>query len=258
MKHSSRVLLLITASVLISSPALAKKKKNQDGVESPITESVRPSSVSKNLQFSVSLGYVYNTYQSQFASGGQHSVMAKVSAIARSESFERWSLGFSGFSTVLPLSTIRYVSGAGVAEATSIYFLGLNLRVGYDTTWLPSPWSLQLATGWYVNTTFVKNNRFGYEWVNGPQLYPQWSYRLDEQRSIGGYLKFSPVMAGPSSVLSLTRNFEAATGLNYLFPASWLGNRTASIAVDFAHLSLQPDALKVFSNSTSFNLGLQF
>ena len=184
--------------------------------------------------------------------------MAKVSAIARTNAFERWSLGFSGFTTLLPLNSILYVSGAGVAEAISIRFLGLNLRVGYDTSWLPNPWNLQLAAGWYLNTTFVQNNRFGYEWVNGPQLYPQLSYRLDEQRSVGGYLKFSPVMAGPSSVLSLSRNFEVATGLHYLFPVSWIGNRSISIAVDFAHLAIQPDAVRVISNSTSLNLGMQF
>ncbi len=260
MKSSSTVLILIVALLFTSPTALAKKKKKAE--EAVPVAAVMPETASAlkatAFRFSGSLGYVYNTYQSAMVSVAQHSLMIKGAAQWNLPSVDRVSLGFSGFYTLLPFNTTRYVNNAGNAFDVSIRFLGLNLRANYDTPWMTGPWNLQLALGWYVNTSFVKDSLIGYEWVNGPQIYPQLSYRLDEKRSIGGYVKYSPVMSGATRVLNPGTNFEVATGLYALFPAPGLPNQTAIVGFDYAYLSLKPQDLMATANSTSLTMGLQF
>ncbi len=260
MKPTSTVLILISALLLTSPIAFAKKKKKTEDTALAVVVVPDSTGASKpsSLRFSGSLGYVYNTYESAMVSVAQHALMIKGAAQWNLPSVERVSLGFSGFYTLLPFNTTRYVNTSGNAFDVSMRFLGLNLRANYDTPWMTGPWNLQLALGWYLNTSFVQNDLFGYEWVNGPQIYPQVSYRLDEKRTLGGYVKFSPVMSGATRVLSPGTSFELAGGLYALFPAPFLQNHTAIVGLDYAYLSIKPQDLMVTANSASLTMGLQF
>ena len=132
--------------------------------------------------------------------------------------------------------------------------MGVNARIGYNTPWLTGNWKLQLNLGWYYNTTFVTNNRFGYVGANGPQFFPAIEYQIDENSSVGGYLKYSPMSSG-FSFLNSSTNYEVAAGAYYMLPGLLFGKYKHTINFDFAHLSIKPDAIRVFSNSTSLGLG---
>jgi hypothetical protein len=239
--------------------AHAKKKKKEVVIpEVTQTNDRFASAPAGRFQFSALLGYALNTYQSDLVSSSQSSIIGKFSIQYPFESWRRWSLGVSGFATLLPLNQTRYTTVTGIRDQVTIRYLGLNLRAHFATDWLPQPWLLSIAGGWYTNTTFVTNNRFGYEWVNGPQLYPQLIYQVDEQRQWGGYLKFSPVFSGPTSMLSWSRNFEAALGIFHSAPWPWWNNRIGLIQLDVAHLQIKPSLAKVYSNTVSMSLGLQF
>jgi hypothetical protein len=111
--------------------------------------------------------------------------------------------------------------------------------------------------GWYYNTTFVTNNRFGYVGANGPQFFPTVEYTIDENSAVGGYLKFSPMSTG-FSFLNSSMNYEAAIGAYYMLPGLLFGKFKHTINLDFAHLSMKPDTIRAYSNSTTLSLGVAF
>ena len=206
------------------------------------------------VKFAGGLGLGYNTYNSTLVSISQYSLVAKFGMNYRNKKFERLSLNLNSFFTALPFNTSLIQIGA-ISDNVSVRYLGVNLRAGYDTPWLTGDWKLQLNLGWYYNTTFVTNDRFGYVNANGPQFFPAVSYTIDENSSVGGYLKFSPMSTG-FSFLNSSMNYEVAAGAYYMFPGLLFGKFKHTLNLDFAHLSIKPDAVRAFSNSTTIGLGV--
>jgi hypothetical protein len=252
-KLSAILLVLLFFSAPMSAQA-KKKKAPEMKAEPELVQPVKVTQAESTNELTAGLGVVYNTYRSNLVSLGQYSLMAKVAATYRFESEKSFTLQFSSFFTALPFGSTQYTNRTGVVDEVKVRFLGLNLRLGYDTPLLSDPWKFQVCLGWYANTMFVTNDRFGYQWANGPQLYPTLSYRFEDRSILGGYVKYSPVLAG---TFYATINYELAAGLYYHFPMSWLGDRHAVVNFDFAHLNVRPDRVQVFSNSTSLGLGVQ-
>ena len=215
-------------------------------------EAVSPHAV----KFSAGLGLGYNTYNSSVVSIGQYSLIAKGGASYRNANIERFVLSVSTFFTALPLNTSPISIGA-IADNITIRYLGVNLRLGYDTPWMTGPWKLQLNFGWYYNTTFVTKSYFGYVNANGPQFFPTIEYSREDGSAIGGYLKFSPISSG-LSFLNSSLNYEVAIGANYMFSGLLFGKFKHTINFDFSQLSMKPDAVRAYANSTSLGLGVLF
>jgi len=216
------------------------------------SEAVSPHAV----KFTGGLGLGYNTYNSSVVSIGQYSLIAKFGASYRNANIQRFVLSMSTFVTALPLNTSPITIGA-ISDKVTIRYLGVNLRVGYDTPWMTGPWRLQLNFGWYYNTTFVTKNYFGYVNANGPQFFPTIEYSMEDGSAIGGYLKFSPISSG-LSFLNSSLNYEVAIGANYMFPGLLFGKYKYTVSLDFAQLSMKPDAVRAYANSTSLGLGVLF
>ena len=243
--------ILIAYCFLVSASASANTKD----VQSPIAISPSVHSFSE-FDYSASLGWGLNTYNSSAISMAQYSALINASATFHPESNERLSFKLGAFFTALPLSTSRVLLN-GSETSVSIRFLGINAGAGYETPWLAENWKLGLKLGWYFNTTFVTQNLFGYESVTGPQFYPTATYRLSEQSLFEAYFKFSPMMEN-ASFMSLSQNYEVAAGLQYLFPFDFLGSNQSMLQLDFAHLSVKPSQVRVFSNSSSLSFGVLF
>ena len=143
----------------------------------------------------------------------------------------RWDLAINAFVTAIPFASSR-------ADATA-RFLGVNVRTGYLTPFLPSPWSLTIGLGAYYASMFVTANLFGYSNVFGPELYPLIKYTFAKGDSASAYLKYSPITNG-LSVLSLS-NREFAVGGAYSHRLR--NGHPLSLMLDFADLSASlPDS----------------
>lgn len=164
---------------------------------------------------------------------------------ARSVFSANWSAGVSGFLTLLPL-TENY--------SASARFLGLNIRLGYHFLKVPAPWALSLQIGSYYTTMFVSGSQFGFENVNGPQLYPALQRTLENGKVLRGYLKLSPLTANTSGLSFRSR--EIALGLDYAFSAK--GQRPLSIQLDYSNLLLKLIDQTITTKTLSLSLSHRF
>lgn len=144
-----------------------------------------------------------------------------------------------------------YVTGFTVSASrtdVSMRFLGANLRFGYSMYFGGS--RLSLLGGWYLTTTFVTNNAFGFKNMAGPQLYPMLTFGLSRHSDFMMYAKYSPVVG-----LSFSDR-EIAVGGGYIY--KFTDEHPLSLNVDMADLSFTLDRVKVESKSLTFSLGYGF
>jgi hypothetical protein len=154
-----------------------------------------------------------------------------------------WDLGGSVFGTVWQLSKNKDIK---------VNYLGANLRAGYLFPAWNDRWFLSLYGGWYFSSMSVQDQLFGFQNVNGPQIYPSVRYSLAENRVISGYFKFSPI-SNQLQLLSLTSR-EIATGLTY---THLLENfRSVSVGFDLSDLILVNGETTVATKT--YSLGVQF
>ncbi len=157
-----------------------------------------------------------------------------------------WTAGGSLYYAALPLSV-------NMPDLT-FQFLGTNLRLGYETSWLPSPWTLGIQGGVYYATSFATSlttkERFGYANLAGPQIYPVLRRRMGERSFMSGYFKYSPIMDG-MSVLSLN-NAEVAFGLGYTWRPQ-TSNVSWGIGTDFSQLTLLLSSVRSRTASIALN-----
>lgn len=241
-------LILVLLVLLTTSTCRANEAAN--------IESNTPQS-DHSVKFMGGLGVGYNTYNSSVVSIGQFSLIPKFAATYRNKKHERLSISLSTFFTAIPLNSSP-VSIKGISDDVTIRYLGANLRFGYETPWLPAPWHLQINLGWYYNTTFVTNNRFGYVNAMGPQLFPMVDYQINENSKVGGYLKFSPLSSNGVSLKNSEFNYELAFGTHYMPPGLILEKYKYTINFDFAHLTMKQESIRMFANSSSIGLSLLF
>jgi hypothetical protein len=157
----------------------------------------------------------------------------------------RWDFEISSYFTVWPLIK---------SADQDLRFLGVNLRAGYTTKWLPNPWVLKVLFGYYYITTFVQGDAFGYKNLMGPAIFPSLVRLLNGNRSIYSYFKFSPVQDRFS--LSV-RMYEVAFGGGYTIPIS--NGRTLSVGADLAMLNLPfEDGYTISSSSVSVGVSLKW
>ena len=138
---------------------------------------------------------------------------------------DRFDLGINSYITALPLYT---------SDATrTTRFFGLNARLGYRTSWLPSPWAFYIKGGYYYTTMLVAPSDHGFTNMNGPQIYPVLTRKIG--KGMGHfYMKYSPI-----AQLSLA-NREIAGGLGYHW--SIQPQRTMSVELDIANIGFSaPD-----------------
>jgi len=153
-----------------------------------------------------------------------------------------WDIGFSGYYTLMNLTS--------TPSTLKLQFLGINGRVGYTLTPKLSRFKVRLMSGWYYLTT-ISTARIGFQNVGGPLLFPTFDYVISEQRSVGFYLKYAPMVGGVSSA-SLS-NAEIAGGASYSFPLEpYL--QTFHVNLDVSSLNLTVGAAAV--QTTTFNLGI--
>jgi hypothetical protein len=153
-----------------------------------------------------------------------------------------WSIGGSFFFNSLSLSN------------TGIYqlrILGVNLRSGRFLTPPESSVQVRLNGGVYYNTSF---SEIGFKDMVGPQIFPEFSFRISQARSVMTYFKYSPVLVeGSFDILS---NRELAAGLYFrqLISAtmSWF------VGIDYAELDARISSEQANMRSLSLGAGLGF
>ncbi len=150
--------------------------------------------------------YTETSADSPFPERSQFAITGKVSASTSISS--NWDAGFMTYFTMLP-----FLANTDVKQ----HYLGVNLRGGYVIRSLLEPWRLSLQVGWYYLTMFgAPQGTGGFFNVQGPQIYPNIRLQLPGNRSLNGYLKFSPVSDGLN--FQNLGNREIAIGGAYMFP----------------------------------------
>lgn len=133
----------------------------------------------------------------------------------------KWSVGISGYLTLLPIQE---------SYAASARFLGLNFRLGYNFLSVPLPWRVSLHVGSYYATMIVAHNAFGFENVNGPQIYPVVQRLFNKGKSVRGYFKLSPLSTNSAGLSFASR--ELAFGAEYVFFSK--RGKTRSVSLDYS------------------------
>ena len=122
--------------------------------------------------------------------------------------------------------------------------------------WPKPPFDFWLWVGWYYTTTFVPDNSLGFANMNGPQVYPSFTWTSRGGRHIlGVYGKFSPVS---ENFVPTFKSYEFAGGVNYTLPP-FFGNHRFGISTDLSWMSINiQDLLFIDSKSLSVSLTYGF
>ncbi len=155
----------------------------------------------------------------------------------------RWSVGTGFFFNAIQLSnTGNY----------QLKILGLNLRTGRFLTAPERRIQVRFNGGLYYNTSL---SVIGFKNMLGPQIFPEFSYRISKLKSILIYVKYSPVVVA-GGALDIIRNRELATGV--YFRQSLASGSGFFGGIDIAGLDAAagPDEAKV--RSISFGIGFGF
>jgi hypothetical protein len=154
-----------------------------------------------------------------------------------------WDLGGSIFGTVWQLRKNKNIKAN---------YLGANLRVGYLFPTWDDRLFVALYGGWYFSSMLVEGKQFGFQNVNGPQIYPSVRYSLDENQVVSGYFKYSPI-SNQLQLLSLSSR-EIAVGLTYSYLLE--NQRSVSAGLDVSDLVLISGGTTVGTKTYSF--GVQY
>lgn len=192
-------------------------------------------------KFSVGLGSTLISYFETGVPDYSSIALTGKANFSRSIFSARWSVGISGFLTLGHLSQ---------TYPASARFLGLNFRLGYHFLNILPPWKLSLQVGSYYTTMLVAGNQFGFENVNGPQLYPVVERTLKDGKSLRGYLKISPLTTNYSGFSFQSR--EIALGGDYTF--STFRGKPLSVGVDFSDLFIKLEAQDLSARTISLSL----
>ena len=157
-----------------------------------------------------------------------------------------WSLNFSGYGTVYPLSTNR----AGV----SARYFGAGLTTGYALPWPKSPFSLSIAAGGYFTTMLVSGGTFGYKNLIAPNLMVFCHQALKRGFRLTEYLKFAPILN--ATEFDPRSNQELAAGLSLRIP--WKNFRDVAVAADFSRIGFLIETIQIVQTSTSLSMGVVF
>lgn len=192
-------------------------------------------------KFSVGLGSTLISYSETGVSDYSSIALTGKANFSRSIFSARWSVGISGYLTLLPIRQ-NYAANAR--------FLGLNFRLGYHFLNIPAPWKVSLQVGSFYTTMFVSGNQFGFENVNGPQLYPVVQRTLKDGKSVRSYLKISPLTTNSSGFSFKSR--EIAFGADYTF--STYREKPLSIGMDFSDLLIKLTEQDLAAKTISLSL----
>lgn len=143
------------------------------------------------------------------------------------------------------------------SEAT-VAFLGINARAGYQLISTRSKSGLFLYGGWFYTTMFVSTNSFGYEHLNGPQLYPV--IQLNFKKGFTGYLygKFSPITSSIDSISM--KNNEKAFGAGFGIPTKRgrTDGRKFYVTVDYSQVKVVLDKVPISTRSITAGISFGF
>lgn len=104
----------------------------------------------------------------------------------------QWDVGANFFLTLFNVSSRPPIS----MPDTAVRFFGMNLRFGYVFPFVKAPWRVSLLGGLYFIKMFVSENRFGFNHVAYPQIFPTVSRVLSSTDSVSAYLKYVPTSKG--------------------------------------------------------------
>lgn len=205
---------------------------------------------------SPSLGVTYVSYAETDTT---ETAIAKLTQIAltgkvgyqRHLPIKGFDVGASTFVTLLPISVSEVMTDEGLKKLP-IRFWGLNVRLGYKIPQVTGRWSLMMFGGFYYTTTFVDENEFGFKDMRGPQAFPVWSYQLQNNQSLSGYLKFAPIFRTGGT------SYEIASGVGW---AKKLPNRRSfTVNLDVSNFTLKfvPENVQMRTTSVSLSVGMTF
>jgi len=113
---------------------------------------------------------------------------------------------------------------------------------------------LRFFLGYYYTTSFSSGLDFGYQNLQGPQIYPAIQRFFRKGDSLSFYFKFSPV-ANNFNLLAIS-NREIATGFTYAYPLN--SNHLATLSFDLANIQINQSATFIQTNSYSLSAGYSF
>jgi len=195
--------------------------------------------------FWMGLGPTFISYQETGIQDYSSIVLTGKAGYSRPVFSPRWSAGFTGFATLLPL-TENFSAGAR--------FVGFNIRLGYHFLKIPPPWKLAIHIGSYYTTMYVNNDQFGFENATGPQLYPTVQRLLGNGHLMKGYIKLSPLATNASGFSFGSR--EIAVGLEYVLTTKSV--KPYSVNVDYSNLLIKLFGQNLASQTLSFSVSHGF
>jgi hypothetical protein len=154
----------------------------------------------------------------------------------------RWSIGTGFFFNAFELSnTGQY----------QLKILGINFRLGRFLTAPESRIQVRFNGGVYYNTSL---SVIGFKNMLGPQIFPELSYRISNQRSVLVYVKYSPVLVAGG--IDIIRNRELATGI--YFRQALASGSGFFAGIDIAGLDAAAGLDEARVRSVSFGIGFGF
>lgn len=153
-----------------------------------------------------------------------------------------WSLGGSFFFNSIALSN---------SGTYRLRILGVNLRSGRFLTSPESGIQVRLNGGVYYTTSL---SEIGLKDMVGPQIFPEFSFRISQAKSVMIYFKYSPVLvAGSFDIFS---NRELALGLYFRQLIS--NTNSWFVGVDYSELDARFGSEEASMRSLSLGAGLGF
>lgn len=239
----------LTQADILSIDAYGVTAKEQYDIEFPAWDAYRARMQAKYdaerngipNPLSISLGLSQISYAETQLEDYSATVMTGKVNYVRPFLAPRWNLGVGGFVTILNLKE-NYPA--------KVRFLGINARLGYSLIKNPKRWRAGIYFGAYYTTMNVKDNRFGFYDINGPQIFPVVRRVFNQGRSISFYLKFAPLVSN-SSLLTFSSR-EIATGLEYIY--NYNGGRSHGVQLDLSSLVLKLPSQTMRLNTVSLSM----
>lgn len=137
-------------------------------------------------------------------------------------------------------------------SGSSVQMLEFNVEGSYFIKKIVNErWQLKISAGYYYTTAFSNSASFGFNNVNGIDLFPQLSHTLPKDQSAWISFRYAPILNG-LAFLSLN-NTEMTIGAGYSFTPTEKKKRVISATFDIELLQLNLGGIQV--NSNAYTLG---
>ncbi len=227
----------------ISASAIPHSSKTQRA-PAGITPVVNPLLPPSPFSITPNLGVTYLQYsQPRIQPLTEQTLTLKVSSQYTLN--DHWN--FSGVANFSGLPS--FTSQAGV----SFLLLSGDMRIAYQFLPASAAWRISLVAGWYYLTSFSIPASFGFQNIQGPELFPSISWKMSQFSTLSVFVKYSPVVSA-FTVLPLS-SAEIAMGLGFAIKTSERGN-AIEFTLDASRLNVNLNGLGTSQVSTyTFGVG---